>query len=176
MSEIGQILFARRGSECYDENHGIFPRYSSLSVPIWPAHAAGGGDAGGGGVVGVFGRLAVVEVTSRADANQVWDRLAANPLYRIWWNKTDGEPSEQYYLVPNQWPNAVYFVSSVKSKSDGTWLRHQVYRLSSNSSEEAFRDSIGSLVRFLNRGQTGDPGFPYEVIYSDPPEKSDRKR
>jgi hypothetical protein len=102
--------------------------------------------------------------------NQVWDRLAANPSYRIWWNKTDGEPSEQYYLVPNKWPNAVYFVSSVKSKSDGKWLRHQVYRLSSNSSEEAFRDSIGSLVRFLNRGQTGDPGFPYEVIYSDPPE------
>ena len=116
-----------------------------------------------------FERLAM-QLKANVTDNQAWDRLARNPSYRIWWNKADGEQSERYYLVPHQWPKAVYVVSSVKAKSDGKWLQHRVYRLSSYSSEETFRDSIGSFVRFLNRGQTGDPGIQYEVIYSDPPE------
>ena len=107
--------------------------------------------------------------------NQVWDQLAANPLYRVWWNSVDQQESERYYVVPYKWPNAVYFVSSIKLKSNGKWVGHDVYRLTAFSNEQAFRDAVGRLVRCLDRGQTGNAGIDYELIYSDPPAKPGAK-
>ena len=103
--------------------------------------------------------------------NQIWDQLAAHSSYRAWWTSMDKQNCKQYYIVPYKWPNAVYFVSSVKRKSNGRWLGHDVYRLPTCSTEEAFRDSLAGFIRFLDRGQSDNPGLKYELIYSDPPAK-----